>query len=270
MKKISVLFTQPVFPHHVVKLAAIWARRQRCRLNALFLWTTETKGADGYTFPNDLNTTDVDYAAATDVDEAQKLLETNIRVFRNACSKEGIDCTVNTVSENYLDTLLDETAFSDLLICNDDLITPFYSVHNLIASAHCPVVLVPQEAAIPAEIIFAYDGTASSILAIKTFAYLFPFLKEHRVYLVSVVASNIQEMEYQSQAADWMGLHFPRAESVLLKGEVKEELVAFINVHASSLVVMGAFGRNALSRFLTESLALTMLKQTHATLFVTH
>lgn len=270
MKKIIVVFSQAGISHHLLHFCIGLLQQQRCRITGLFLWTAKNKGADGYLFPNDLNATDVDYTTATTANEAVRLLQANVSLFKNEGRDAGLDFAVRTIGENHFETLLDETAFADLVLCDDELETPFFPVHNLIAAAHCPVMLVPEEASLPDSIIFAYDGTSSSIHAIKQFTYLFPFLTGNKAFLVSVVAPNIREMEYQQLAGEWMELHFPLAEAVLLKGEVKAQLVTFIRQHSKSLVVMGAFGRNALSRLLKESMALTVLRQTDAALFVTH
>lgn len=244
MKKITLLLSGLGVPRHLIQFCVALSRRERCRLTGLFLWTPEKKGSGGHPFPNDIN--------ATDADEAVRSLQSGIQVFRNDCREAGLDFTVQTIGDNHF----------DMLVCDDELETAFYAVHNLMGA--------PQEAAFPGTVVLAYNGSASSIRAIKQFAYLLPSFEKEKIYLVSVVAPNIRGMEYQEPAGERTTLHFPKAETALLKGGEKEQLVSFINLQKRCLVVMGAFGRNALSRLLKESLALTILKQTDAPLFVTN
>lgn len=196
--------------------------------------------------------------------------QAQIKVFEGICKADGLNYHTQTIRENIPETIVDETAFADLVLCDVFMRGRYFSMNSIISSALCPVMLVPRETPLFREIIFTYDGSASGIHAIKQFTYLFPWCADYKVYLVSVIPINIQQMEYDAQVREWISLHYPNAEVVILKGEVKSEISEFINAGKSNLVVMGAFGRSALSRLFKDSLANVVLERTGAHLFIAH
>jgi nucleotide-binding universal stress UspA family protein len=64
--------------------------------------------------------------------------------------------------------------------------------------------------------------------------------------------------------------HFPNYYLKLLRGKVKEEMDNFVQQYPRALVVMGAFGRSALSRLFHPSLAKEVLDETRASVFIAH
>ena len=94
--------------------------------------------------------------------------------------------------------------------------------------------------------------------------------KQLPVHFVSVVPHNVLGIEYEDLIKEWLPLHYPNAAIEVLKDETRDQLTKFINQLSNPLVIMGAFGRNSLSRFFKESLANIIVKQTNVPLFVTH
>lgn len=261
MKKILLLVNDYIFPAHVMDFAVEQSRLDKFKIKALYI--------NGFTSVMDKKSNNVEVQAAgreakTNMEEAAKNL------FINACNAAGILYELDVIKENFLDILIDESAFADLVMCDDDMKVEEYSMNSFLSGTHCPVVLIPKSGPYFNQVIFTYDGTASSIHAMKQFAYLFSFCHQFPVYLVSVLEQNILQMEYDLLVKEWMQLHYPNSSIVILKGDAKSEISAFINQHPNSLVVTGAFGRSALSRLFKESLAPTILERTQSPLFITH
>lgn len=248
MKKVLILINNSDLPVHALNFALRLTQKTQAKLNGLFLNTEEDRTR--------LSSEPLDTSAST--------------IFAEYCSKASIKFNIQHVPRNSTDEIIDETAFADLVVCNDDTSTIAYSVQSLISSSHCPILLVQANDIDFNEVLLCYDGNISSINAIKQFTYLFSWMTDQKVYLVSVLPVNIKQMEYDSLVREWVTLHYPLAEVVVLRGDLKSELSHFVQSKPHSLVVMGAFGRSALSRFFKESLATTVLDKTQASLFISH
>lgn len=248
MKKILIIFNNDLDSRHLVDFALMLAAFNSAKINGIFLSSDAVTNADDG--PVDENSFE------------------NIKLFNESC--KDTPHHVQILVENYLDIITDETAFADLVICDDDMKIRNFSMHSFIASSHCPVLLIPQNVSPLQHIVFAYDGLLSSIHAMKQFTYLLPMFKDTQVYLVSVVPDNIMKMEYDILAREWIKLHYTNSEVIILKGNIGQEMINFINQKKDCLVVMGAFGRSALSRFFKESLAPLILSGTQAPVFIAH
>jgi hypothetical protein len=77
--------------------------------------------------------------------------------------------------------LIQETVFADLLILDEHLSFTYVGAQQLssfvidiLEDAHCPVLVVPEKARVTEHVYLCYDGTPSSVMAIKMYSYLFP------------------------------------------------------------------------------------------------
>ena len=247
MKKILVIITDSDQSLHALRLAIRLAKQVKAKLNAIFI-----NGEEGQTTKH------------------STALASGLPLFEHNCREAGIAHHVKHVRRHSTDEILDETAFADLLICDDNIHSTDYSVQSLVSSSHCPVLMVNSDESAFSDVILSYDGNTSSINAIKQYTYLFSWYSSQHIYLVSVIPANIVQMEYDGRVREWLLLHFPHAEVVVLKGDAKTELCNFIKNKPGSLVVMGAFGRSALSRFFKESVATTVLSATNSSIFISH
>ncbi len=136
---------------------------------------------------------------------------------------------------------------------------------------HCPVILVQKNSVLPLRVFLAYDGSMSSIHAIKMYSYLFPQWHTVNTFLVQVNPEKEDEISNQKYIQDWLTQHFPQLTIKVMKGNVEKELLSFLHAHSEkALVVMGAYGRKGLSRLFHESLADSVINQSHASLFISH
>lgn len=269
MKKMLLLINETGVPYHVMDFAVQLVKQEHYKLYGIFIGTLKPDD-DSYPFPNDINLTDTDFTSATYTEEAEQLQQAQINVFENICKTEGVDFDIQIVRKSIIDTLIDETAFADMVLCDTSMRGWNFSMNNFISSAHCPVLLIPKSASLFKEIIFTYDGGVSSIHAIKQFTHMFPWCSDYKVYVVSVLPIDVRYMEYDALIREWILLHYPNSEIAILKGELKSEIAEFINARKDNLVVMGAFGRSSLSRIFKESLAIAVIDRTSAPVFISH
>jgi hypothetical protein len=270
MKKILLLINDYNLPQSALNFAIKIALHENTSIFGIFVQSLQYSDEESYFFPGDINLTDRDLTTATDKDEHLQFLKTSISLFSDTCTAANVTCKTHTINSNHLDTLIDHSAFADLIICDADTPPLQYSMNTLLANAHCPVLMVNKDYLQTDCLVFTYDDKSSSIHAVKWFTYLFGMYKQLPVHFVSVVPHNVLGIEYEDLIKEWLPLHYQNATIEVLKGETRDELTKFINQRSNPLVIMGAFGRSSLSRFFKDSLASIIVEQTNVPLFVTH
>jgi hypothetical protein len=104
------------------------------------------------------------------------------------------------------------------------------------------------------------------------FSYLLPGLGDVDTSLVSVnpPESNLH-LKDSKLMKEYMKQHFPDVQTSVFKGLPEIEIVEYLKTQpASTLVVLGAYRRGAVSRWFRESLADTIMKEVHLPLFIAH
>jgi nucleotide-binding universal stress UspA family protein len=237
---------------------------------------------------------DLSYPLGTDLpvmeterEEDRRLLEDNLHLIHNTLALSKVNYSVEE-GDITLDEVLKNSAFADLILADarivfsDLLYFPLrISFKDLLADAHCPVLLLREEISQVERIILAYDGSYSSIYAIKLFSYLFPVWRSLPAYLITIRtgenrtgenrAGEKKELDHQEYVKSWLPRHFDHVETEIIQGRAPEKLPDFINRYTDNMiVVMGAYGRTAVSRLFRQSLANAILEKTGAALFTTH
>ncbi|HLI93783.1 MAG TPA: universal stress protein, partial [Puia sp.] len=116
----------------------------------------------------------------------------------------------------------------------------------------------------------AYDASASAVWAIKQFTYLFPEYHDKKVLVVNVRNSRDEFIEESFKMKEWLREHYQDVEFHVLTGNPSDQLFAFLLERKNSFVVMGAYGRGILSRFLRPSSARLIVRTLNLPIFVTH
>src|SRR5258708_4060977 len=116
-------------------------------------------------------------ALEADVEADQQQMKDDIRLIRDTFSAEGLSFKFSEEDVS-LDEVLKNSAFSDLILADartnmsDFLYAPLnISMKDLLTDAHCPVLLLREEGKPVERIVLSYDGSYSSIYAIKQFSY---------------------------------------------------------------------------------------------------
>ncbi|WP_298733412.1 universal stress protein [uncultured Chitinophaga sp.] len=212
-----------------------------------------------------------------DYDEKRRKMEEHIRLFQSTCDQKGIPASVHHMEEPVLKGLIDESRFADLAIVdaaasykpgNVDGPSPF--IKELLAAAQCPVVIAPSINTDVDEIVFCYDGSPSALFAMKQFTYLLPELTDTKGTIVQVKKNDELPAAEKRSATAWLSRHFSYADYVTLEGNPEDELITFLLKKKSCMVVMGAYGRNMVSRFFRHSHADLLIRTLAYPLFITH
>lgn len=270
MKNILVAFNATSYSNSLAQFAIGMARQSRSFLQAVFLSPSFVPAT--YPFPNDLPLAATGLFSTEEmIYESHRLTEADMQLFTDDCKEKGIDNSILQTSDYTLEDLVDHSAFTDIILCDAKEELGGISIRDLLVDTHCPVLLVPQLVQMPTRTILCYDESFSSILAMKMYSYLFPEWKELPSTVLSINPKGDNGLRYDDYLNDWLPHHFPILEKQVLQGNLQRELVNFIHRNNDqSMVVMGAYGRNAVSRLFHRSLANIVVEETNALVFIMH
>jgi nucleotide-binding universal stress UspA family protein len=197
--------------------------------------------------------------------------------FNEACINREVAAKVHRDRGVPVDDILLESRFSDLIVVDPetsfrkvDKGFPGRFIRDVLLAAECPVVVSPYKFDSLDEVIFAYNGTSSSVFAIKQFTYLFPEFKHKKAVVVDVSNGEETAIEEQYKMKEWLSAHYLQVDFVLLKGDPSDELFGYLLQRKNAIVVLGAYGRGILSRFLKPSHASLLLRTINLPIFITH
>ena len=201
----------------------------------------------------------------------------HVHRFREACLCREVRARVHRDRGVPVEDILLESRFSDLIVVDPE--TSFHHIdkgfpgrfiRDVLLAAECPVLVSPYSFDSLEEVIFAYNGTSSSVFAIKQFTYLFPEFKHKKAVVVSVRNGEGSAIQEQFKMKEWLSAHYEEVDFVLLKGDASDELFGYLLERKNAIVVLGAYGRGILSRFLKPSHASLLLRTINLPIFIAH
>jgi hypothetical protein len=196
-------------------------------------------------------------------------------LFLNACTARGISADVSYCDD--MDDLINDSRFADLLIIDPDLkfesqkaSPPTSFVKNILARSECPVVIAPDHFDGIDEILFAYDGSASSVFAIKQFTYLFNELSDTKAVLLHVNTTDNDDQLHRGKINELIKMHYNINGFRKLYGKPDEELFKYLIDKKNIFVVMGSYGKHRFPHLFERSTADLLLKAVNLPIFITH
>jgi hypothetical protein len=222
----------------------------------------------------------VETIVASDVQENRKImksLEDNQKWFEEACANRNVNCRVRRNLKITVSDIIKESRFADVLIVSPETSipdsnegSPSHFVREILAAAECPVILSPYSFDGISEIAFPYDGSEVSVFAIKQFMHVFPELNTKTVNLIQVDQKPGQPFKERDRIVALLTSHYTNVKFVHLTGDPENELFNFLLGKKEMFVVMGAFGRNAISNLFRRSTAELSLRIIDLPFFVAH
>ena len=197
-----------------------------------------------------------------------------VALFKKRCHH----ATVFVTKGEPIQEVLRESRYADLLIVEpgidfygEEEPMPSHFTREMLTHSECPVLLAPENSAEMEEVVFCYDGSASAVFAIKQFTYLFPAFKNTSLVLLEVIGSGTDEyIDERQQILAWLQAHYKKVEYKSLAGKAADELFTYFFMKEKKLVVMGSYGRSALSNFFRQSAADTLIRSVDLPVFITH
>jgi hypothetical protein len=211
-------------------------------------------------------------------DDDSIAVKKNIERFETFCQKNGIDYRVHKDFYDFaLPELKKESRFADLLILGGETFyenlaakEPNDYLKEALHGIECPAVVVPEEFEFPIVNVLTYDGSESSVFAIKQFAYLFPEFSGNKTVLIYLKEKGEDMLPEQVSIEELAARHFNDLTLLRLEANPKKYLGSFLLENKGAIVVSGAFGRSAFSRSFKKSFVTETLKEHRTPLFIAH
>lgn len=206
-----------------------------------------------------------------------ELIEKNISFFNEGCIKREVRYSLHRDRGVPASELIEESRFADVLVVDAATSfnkryegTPTEFVRDLLKKAECPVIVAPERFEAIDEIIFSYNGSSSSLFAIKQFTYLFPQLHDKKVTIIQVNEAGKWQDPDKYKFKEWMKEHYTHFRFEALKGKADTILFDYLYKRKNMFLVMGAYGRNDLSQFFKSSHADILIKTLTQPIFIAH
>jgi hypothetical protein len=273
MKKILLAFSQDELSDAPLSFVAQLNRKMPLLVTAIFLphvvlgsfWTTPGVLSDPVLVP-----------LTEDTDPA--IYQQTKQRFRDRCISEGVPFRIHeNYKESDLPEIIRESRFADLMIiCGTDYFdTPYFdlawdNLHHTLHDIECPVLVLPPNDRFPKENIVAYDGSASSVYALKQFAYLFPELAVNETTLVYAHEKHVEEIPDVANVEELAAQHFGKLTITQLDMNPKKDFPAWLQVHNDPILICGSMGRSMLSQAFHKSFAYRVIQDRKLPVFIAH
>jgi hypothetical protein len=214
----------------------------------------------------------------TDIqEEGDDIIKENIKKFEEECKVAGIRYSVHSdLTEHVMSYLEKESRFADMMVISGEL---FYEnlgedtqdeyIDDALLRSECPIVVVPESYQSPQRIILSYDGSESSVYAIKQFAYLFPEYRDLETILVYADShgNDVPDLKIMEELA---GLHYEKLSMFKLEADPRKYFETWLMDKGNTLLVSGAYGRSAFSDMLKKSFIKDVIRGHRVPIFVSH
>ncbi len=278
MKKIIVTIDALTYNEHALEYAIGIARRSGGMVLGVFLHDMSYIYAD---LPGIFDLVPVEYNNIIKKQhEDHEKLELNLKLFNERCNQENIKHKAHFYDgTDIVNFLVNESVFADILILDEHMSFTNAGAHQLsnfivdvLEDAHCPVLVVPGKFELVDNVFLCYDGTPSSVHAIKMYSYLFPEWNEKPTTLVTFNSTSSNHLSSSENIKDLLHQHFSNLIfDVEHEKRAANAVLSFFKLYQeNAFVVMGAYGRSQFSRLLKKSLANTIIKEIKVPVFITH
>ena len=272
MKKVVIAFDGSNFSEGAFEFARQMNKTQPICLTGVFLPQIDYANLWSYA-----NAAAPVFVPLVETDESD-VIEKNIARFEKQCKIEKIQYRVHTNFWDFaLPELKKETRYTDLLIIGSET---FYSnmsqsrvnlyLQDALHEAECPVIVVPEKYSYPESNILAYDGTASSVFAIKQFSYLFPEFTKNPTTITYATEEKLTKIPEHSNIQELVGAHFQNLTLLNLELDLKKYFAVWMSEKKATILVCGSFGRSGFSRVLKTSFIADVIADHKVPVFITH
>lgn len=210
--------------------------------------------------------------------EDSEAVQKNIQRFESFCQKNGIEYRVHKDFFDFaLPELKKESRFADLMLLGGETFyenlganEPNDYLKEALHGIECPAIVVPEEFEFPVSNVLTYDGSESSVYAIKQFAYLFPEFAVNKTILIYIKEKGEKELPEQVSIEELAARHFKDLTLLRLEANPKKYFSSFLMENKGAILVSGAFGRSAFSRSFKKSFVTETIREHRIPVFIAH
>lgn len=262
MKKIVTALAPIDTPWPAMRISTLLARNHSAEIHLVFLTLPGENIDYSYPYPNDLPIAE-EFSNGKIISESnQELIKDKLDLFKQECESVGINLSFQRNIS--IEKLIEASANADLLIADEG--ADFLS--EILPHLHCPAFIAGDDH-LPEKAVLMFNNSNSSQFAIEKYGELLPEFKDLTTVLLSINPKD--ENEIQNYMQKNLKDTYTNISTKTLTGKVEKEMEHFLSqLSGPVVVVMGAFGRSAISRFFHESLANTVMKDKTVSLFIAH
>lgn len=206
-----------------------------------------------------------------------ELIEKNIAAFKEKAMKMGVNFNLHRDRGLPAYQLVEESRYADVMVVDASTSfnrnferIPTNFIRDVLKNTECPAIIAPEGFEAIDEIVFAYDGSSSSVFAIKQFTYLFPQLQDKKITVVHINESGEWNDANRFKLKELLKNYYCDLHFEILKGSIYKTLFEYVSDNKNSFLVMGAYGRSAVSRFFKPSRADLIIKTITQPIFIAH
>jgi nucleotide-binding universal stress UspA family protein len=198
--------------------------------------------------------------------------------FQHACDSAGVSAETICIEDDLFHGLAGNVQKFDILLTGHTTDTevggdPHQSSHLSGILKHCPrpAIVVPEIAASGTSVVVAYDGSVQSARALE--AFVASGLESQATIHVASFHDDLQIAERIASAAiEYLRKHERTAarHGELLRHAPADMIRECVAKHSARLLVMGAYGKPAVSEFLFGSVTRTILRTVAVPVFLDH
>jgi nucleotide-binding universal stress UspA family protein len=210
-------------------------------------------------------------------EEKGRIVKDNTAALRNTCTERGLSCVIHSDKGSAEEEIILESRFADLILVGKDLSFPFLFdteptgfVKNVLAGAQCPVMVIPKDISTVEGVIFTYNGTFSSMYAIKAFAAIFPEIIAKDATVLYVCEKGHDTIPHEKLLREYLDSYNRNITYEILSGKAASAIQAYLEQKPGHIATFGAYGGSRLSRFFNSSSAENILRMMKGPLFITH
>lgn len=273
MKKALVVFDGAHFPGSTLDFALELNSKEPIVLIGVFLPSVDYADIMSYSYYG--NTLAPLYLE--EYEEDAVAIKRNIALFEDFCKTHHIRYKVHKdIQKGVVKELHKETRYADLLILSS---THFYEnlgkiiqedyLEDTLHKTECPIVLLPGAYIKPGNIVLAYDGSASSMHAIRQFIYLFPHWTDLDTLIIYADDSKGEIPSYPL-IREYASQHFSKLAYYKLDADPGKYFNTWIENKGATMVVSGSYGRSAFSELFRRNFLKDVVKEHQVPLFIAH
>ena len=278
MKKILLASDATNLNKNALDFACFIGRLTKSKVTGVFLENLQPEEAPVLTYAHGISF--IDWERDENAKAHRSRLETiekNISYFKEGCIKRDTCFSIHKDRGGPVHDLIHESRFADVMVIDAETSfnknfegSPTEFVRDILKHAECPVIIAPETFSSVDEIIFTYNGSASAVFAIKQFTYLFPQFQNKKVIILHVNENGEWPDLDKFKFKEWLKEHYTDLNFESLKGNSETKLFDYLYKRKNIFLVMGAYGRNALSQFFKRSHADLLIKTITQPIFIAH
>ncbi|SKA30592.1 hypothetical protein SAMN04488128_103317 [Chitinophaga eiseniae] len=277
MKKIVAILDGLSYSSSTVEYAVFIAKQEKAHLVGVFPKDINYRSYAYYDLVDETGIPDQEMKSFAEKDT--HTMGKSIQQFELACQQSGLNYSLHKDNDIAIEAVLHESIYADLMIIESkEAFTrvkeekPSHFLSQLFAEAVCPILVVPSEFTGISKSVLLYDGSPSSVHAIRMFDYTLSGLKHIPTEVVSVKSPKSSlHLPDGKLMKEFMKRHYPQATFQVLKGIPWEVIPAYLQEESSdTVIVLGAYRRSRLSRWFYPSMADILLQELRSPLFIAH